>query len=399
VRFAGRCRATEYRALLRRARVFVTAPRREDHGIAQLEALADGCALVTTPSPGRTRRCRSRARSTRGSSTGDLAAALRAALDEPAAGYAERAAEALRPYSHAAVDRVVADVLLPRLLDSGDDAAPARPRARRRAGRLGGRRRAHLCRAARAAAAVAAEIEGARRVAVWAESTLETIVAAVAVLESGLALVPVNPKLGAPSSSTCSRRRPGRDPRRARPGAAGTPVAPPSTCSARRRPARARRGRRGPGADRLHERHHRPAQGRRARAPLRELQPRRARRRLGVDGRRRPHPRAAAVPRARARDRRLGPLRRGGELRHLGRFEPAAAAAALRDGATMLFGVPTMYHRIAQEAEDDAAIVEGLRAARILVSGSAPLPPPVFTRDRGALRASRSSSATGSPRR
>ena len=76
----------------------------------------------------------------------------------------------------------------------------------------------------------------------------------------------------------------------------------------------------------------------------------------------------------------LGPLRRGGELRHLGRFEPAAAAAALRDGATMLFGVPTMYHRIAREAEQDAAIAEGLRAARLLVSGSAPLPAPVFTR-------------------
>ena len=45
-------RATTYRALLRRARVFVTAPRREDYGIAQLEALADGCMLVTTPSPG-----------------------------------------------------------------------------------------------------------------------------------------------------------------------------------------------------------------------------------------------------------------------------------------------------------------------------------------------------------
>ena len=41
-----------------------------------------------------------------------------AALDEPAPGYAERAAEALRPYAHAEVDRVVADVLLPRLLDS-----------------------------------------------------------------------------------------------------------------------------------------------------------------------------------------------------------------------------------------------------------------------------------------
>ncbi len=36
----------EYRALLRRARVFVCAPRREDYGIAQLEALADGCQLV-----------------------------------------------------------------------------------------------------------------------------------------------------------------------------------------------------------------------------------------------------------------------------------------------------------------------------------------------------------------
>ena len=50
----------------------------------------------------------------------------------------------------------------------------------------------------------------------------------------------------------------------------------------------------------------------------------------------------------------LGPLRRGGELRHLGRFEPAAAAAALRDGATMLFGVPTMYHRLGRAAEEDA---------------------------------------------
>jgi malonyl-CoA/methylmalonyl-CoA synthetase len=76
----------------------------------------------------------------------------------------------------------------------------------------------------------------------------------------------------------------------------------------------------------------------------------------------------------------FGPLRRGGELRHLGRFEPAAAAAALSAGATMLFGVPTMYHRIAREAEGDGAIVDGLKSARLLVSGSAPLPAPVFTR-------------------
>src|SRR4051812_37405406 len=47
-----------------------------------------------------------------------------------------------------------------------------------------------------AAAAAAAGLAGAERVAVWAEPTLETIVAAVAVLEAGAALVPVNPKLG-----------------------------------------------------------------------------------------------------------------------------------------------------------------------------------------------------------
>src|SRR3954449_1525716 len=52
VRNAGRLPPAEYRALLRRARVFVTAPRREDFGIAQLEALADGCSLVTTAAPG-----------------------------------------------------------------------------------------------------------------------------------------------------------------------------------------------------------------------------------------------------------------------------------------------------------------------------------------------------------
>ena len=38
----GRWSPPAYRALLRRASVYVTAPRREDYGIAQLEALADG---------------------------------------------------------------------------------------------------------------------------------------------------------------------------------------------------------------------------------------------------------------------------------------------------------------------------------------------------------------------
>ena len=37
-----------YRALLRRARIYLAAPRREEYGIAQLEALADGAMLVST---------------------------------------------------------------------------------------------------------------------------------------------------------------------------------------------------------------------------------------------------------------------------------------------------------------------------------------------------------------
>jgi hypothetical protein len=105
----------EYRALLRRARVFVCAPRREDYGIAQLEALADGCMLVTTSSPGPYAALPlARALDPRLVS-GDLAGALRLALDDPAAGYAERALDALAPWRPEAVDRVIAEVLLPRL--------------------------------------------------------------------------------------------------------------------------------------------------------------------------------------------------------------------------------------------------------------------------------------------
>ncbi len=68
----------------------------------------------------------------------------------------------------------------------------------------------------------------------------------------------------------------------------------------------------------------------------------------------------------------LGPLRRGGAAWHLGRFDSRAVADALAGRATMLFGVPTMYHRLAAEAEGDVA--RGLSAARLLVSGSAALP-------------------------
>ncbi|MFD0204874.1 MULTISPECIES: acyl-CoA synthetase [Saccharothrix] len=72
----------------------------------------------------------------------------------------------------------------------------------------------------------------------------------------------------------------------------------------------------------------------------------------------------------------IGPLRRGGTAHHLGSFSVAKAAAALRDGGTMLFGVPTMYHRIAAEPEH----AEAFGKARLLVSGSAALPASVHER-------------------
>jgi malonyl-CoA/methylmalonyl-CoA synthetase len=70
----------------------------------------------------------------------------------------------------------------------------------------------------------------------------------------------------------------------------------------------------------------------------------------------------------------LGPLRLGGLAHHLGRFSPEAVVDAFADGATMLFGVPTMYRRLAQAAEDDPAVAHALAGARLLVSGSAALP-------------------------
>jgi glycosyltransferase involved in cell wall biosynthesis len=118
VRYAGLLPRTEMRALLRRARVFLAAPRAEEHGIVQLEALADGCALVTTPLAGPYAALPlARALDPR-LVTGDagLPAAVRAALDAPSPGYAERAAAMLEPFSPAAVDRTVAEELLPRLL-------------------------------------------------------------------------------------------------------------------------------------------------------------------------------------------------------------------------------------------------------------------------------------------
>jgi malonyl-CoA/methylmalonyl-CoA synthetase len=70
----------------------------------------------------------------------------------------------------------------------------------------------------------------------------------------------------------------------------------------------------------------------------------------------------------------LGPARHGCRLVHVGRFSPEAVAQELSAGGTMLFAVPTMYHRLAAAAEEDPAVGAALGKARILVSGSAALP-------------------------
>ncbi|HEV7162315.1 MAG TPA: glycosyltransferase [Solirubrobacteraceae bacterium] len=115
-RVVGRLAPDDYRAMLRRARVFVCAPRREDYGIAQLEALAEGCRLVTSPAPG-PYAALPIARKLDPRLVGEnLQSALRVALDDPLPDYAERARVAIEPFGPQAVERVVAEQLLPRLL-------------------------------------------------------------------------------------------------------------------------------------------------------------------------------------------------------------------------------------------------------------------------------------------
>lgn len=121
VTVTGPLAPADYRALLRRARVFVCAPRREDYGLAQLEALADGCLLVTTPAPGpyvalAIARALDPRLVTADADDDDLGACLRTALDDPAPDHCARAASALSAFTRAASDRIASADLLPRLL-------------------------------------------------------------------------------------------------------------------------------------------------------------------------------------------------------------------------------------------------------------------------------------------
>ncbi|MET0614819.1 MAG: glycosyltransferase [Thermoleophilaceae bacterium] len=124
VELPGMVPAAEFRAALRRARVFVHGARWEDWGQAQLEALADGALLATVPSGGvyeglrLARRLDDRLVAER-IDPAALAPAIRAAFDMPdesARAYRERATGLLRPYRSETAQETVERELLPALI-------------------------------------------------------------------------------------------------------------------------------------------------------------------------------------------------------------------------------------------------------------------------------------------
>ena len=79
----------------------------------------------------------------------------------------------------------------------------------------------------------------------------------------------------------------------------------------------------------------------------------------------------------------LGPLRLGGSVIHVGKGTPEAYASAAdpvrgEQRATMYFAVPTIWSRLVERPE----LLRQLSGARLLVSGSAALPVPVFEKVR-----------------
>ena len=71
----------------------------------------------------------------------------------------------------------------------------------------------------------------------------------------------------------------------------------------------------------------------------------------------------------------LGSLSAGGTAVVLERFSPEGVLEAAADGATVFFGVPTMYHRLVATGR-----ASELGRLRLCVSGSAPLPAEVWRR-------------------
>ncbi|HEV2781443.1 MAG TPA: acyl-CoA synthetase [Actinophytocola sp.] len=219
-----------------------------------------------------------------------------------------------------------------------------------------------------AAGRLAERIRGHERIAVWATPTVETCVAVVAALRAGVPAVPINPKIGERElDHILTDSRPGlllggsHEPIPVEPAGTPEPLGPEPDGET---PALIvyTSGTTGP--------------------PKGVVLPRRAiasnldalagawewtERDVVVHGLPLFHVHGLIIG-------VLGPLRRGGSVHHVGRFATAAVAGALHRDGTMVFGVPTMYHRLAEDCERDAELAAAVGRARLLVSGSAALP-------------------------
>ncbi|MEX1141169.1 MAG: glycosyltransferase [Thermoleophilaceae bacterium] len=124
VEFAGALARERWTALVAGSRVYLSAARYEDWGVAQMEALAAGTTLVTAPTPGPNAAlpiARELAPEfvARDATPSALAAAMRAGLamsDSDRADYATRARSRLEPYSDAALRTIVVEQVVPALL-------------------------------------------------------------------------------------------------------------------------------------------------------------------------------------------------------------------------------------------------------------------------------------------
>ncbi|MEJ7891624.1 MAG: glycosyltransferase [Solirubrobacteraceae bacterium] len=120
VEWAGLLPREQWLQRVGRARCFVNASRREDYGIAQLEALALGTPLVTVPSPGAYEALPLARRLAPELVAADmtpaaLAQAIRAGLAFQDADFAEHAAATMAPYRRDAVLAIVRRDVLPAL--------------------------------------------------------------------------------------------------------------------------------------------------------------------------------------------------------------------------------------------------------------------------------------------